>query len=160
MSDTSGVGSTGQSSSSNSTSSSTTTNKMDTLDTSEFIKMMVAELQNQDPMNPMSNSELLQQVGQIRAIDSNDKLSTTLQSVVLGQNLATAGNMINQTVAGLSDDGNKIIGKVRMVSIDSGEAKLCVGDQTISLKNIAAVVPEGTTTEDYTNIDDTQGTGT
>ena len=56
----------------------------------------MAELQNQDPMEPMKNSELLQQVSQIRAIQSNDRLTDTLESVSLGQNLATAGNLLDR----------------------------------------------------------------
>ena len=88
---TSPVGSTAQT---NTQSSGSGKDAIDSLDTSAFIKMLVAELQNQDPMNPMSNSEMLQQVSQIRSIQSNDNLSTTLQSVLLGQNLATAGYMM------------------------------------------------------------------
>jgi flagellar hook assembly protein FlgD len=111
------------------------------VDLDDFIKMLVAELQNQDPMSPMDNSQLLQQVSQIKAIQSNDQLTTTLQSVLLGQNVATAGNLIGQTVTGLTDAGDKVTGKVDSVSIEEGIAKLHMGTNTVTISNVAEILP-------------------
>jgi flagellar basal-body rod modification protein FlgD len=112
-------------------------NKFESLDLNEFVKLLVAELQNQDPMTPMSNSELLQQVSQIRAIESNDRLTKTLDASMLGQNLSAAGNMLSRYINGLDDDGNRVEGQVTSVSVEDGEAKLHVGDSVVSLKNVA-----------------------
>ena len=53
------------------------------LDLNKFIDLMIAELQNQDPLNPMDNSQMLQQITEIRQIGSSDKLSTTLELLLL-----------------------------------------------------------------------------
>ena len=119
---------------------------VDSLNSQDFLNMMITELQNQDPMQPMSNAELLQQVSQIRAIQSNDQLSTTLQSVLLGQNVATANLMINQTVTGLSDAGKTVTGQVDSVSIAKGVATLHIGGDTMSLGNVTGIGQTGTTT--------------
>jgi flagellar basal-body rod modification protein FlgD len=110
-----------------------------------FIQLLVAELQNQDPMSPMSNTEILQQVSQIRAIESNTRLTSTLDSVLLGQNVSTAGSLLGRTITGLTDGDNaeKVTGKVDKVTIADGTAKLQVGDKTISLKNVAEILPTG-----------------
>ena len=111
------------------------------LDLDAFLQILVTELQNQDPMQPMNNTELLQQVSQIRSIQSNDQLNSTLQSVSLGQNLITAGNMLNQNIAGLDDNGNKITGVVDRVTIDNGVATLHVGNDTVKLQNVSEILP-------------------
>jgi flagellar basal-body rod modification protein FlgD len=111
----------------------------------DFIKMLVAELQNQDPMEPMKNSDLLQEVSQIRAIQSNDQLNTTLQSVSLGQNLTNASILLGGTITGLNDSGDKITGMVDRVTLDNGVATLHIGDNTVSLNNVSEVLPAGTT---------------
>lgn len=147
---TSPVGSTAQT---NTQSSGSGKDAIDSLDTSAFIKMLVAELQNQDPMNPMSNSEMLQQVSQIRSIQSNDNLSTTLQSVLLGQNLATAGYMMGLTVNGLADSGDKVTGLVNSVSIEGGVPKLHIGEDTMSLGNVAEILPYQSSTTDTSGTD-------
>ena len=54
------------------------------LDTGDFLELIIAELQNQDPMNPTDTSDMLNQFNQIREIASNDKLTETLEGVLLG----------------------------------------------------------------------------
>jgi len=107
-----------------------------------FIKMLVAELQNQDPLNPMNNTEILQQVSQIRAIESNQRLTETLQSVMLGQNVNTASSLLGRTITGLTDDSKKITGVVDRVSIEDNVPRLHLGDQSIQLKNVAEILPD------------------
>jgi flagellar basal-body rod modification protein FlgD len=110
-----------------------------------FIELLVAQLQNQDPMSPMSNTEILQQISQIRAIESNTRLTTTLESVLLGQNVSTASSLLGRTISGLTDgeNGEMVTGKVEKVTVADGVAKLSVGGQTISLKNVEAILPAG-----------------
>jgi len=112
------------------------------IDLDDFLKLMITELRNQDPLNPMDNQALLQQITQIREIESNQRLSSTLQSVLLGQNLATASSLLGQTVRGLANGEQQITGKVDRVSIEDGAAKLHVGDDTIELSNVAEILPE------------------
>jgi flagellar basal-body rod modification protein FlgD len=109
------------------------------LDVNQFLKLMIAELQNQDPLNPTDNSKMLDQLAQMRNISASDKLSTTLDSVLLGQNLANAGTLIGKTVTGLSDANQTITGAVSKVSLSNGEAKLSIGNDTMSLKNISGI---------------------
>jgi hypothetical protein len=94
------------------------------LDLQSFFDLMIAELQNQDPLNPMDNQEMLAQIGQIREISSNDKLSETLDSVLLGQSISSATNLIGANVKGLTDTGQKVTGAVQRVTISNGEPLL------------------------------------
>mgnify|MGYP000869501485 CR=1 FL=1 len=109
---------------------------------SEFLKLMIAELQNQDPMNPVDNSEMLAQIGQMRQIASNDKLTSTLESVLLGQNVATASSLIGRLVEGLTEDSEKIIGQVDAVTVNDGDPQLLVSGKTIRLKNVLQIIDE------------------
>jgi flagellar basal-body rod modification protein FlgD len=111
------------------------------LDLRGFLDLMIAELQNQDPMNPMDNSEMLQQISQIRSIDSTDKLTTTLDSVMLGQSISSASALIGKQVEALSDDAKEVTGKVDSVAIEDGVAKLRIGDAKVGLKNLRRILP-------------------
>ena len=95
---------------------------MENLSTQDFTNMLVAELQNQDPTQPITNSDLMQQVGQIQSIQTTQQLNTTLQSVLLGQSVATAGNLIGRSVQGQDASGNPVSGTVSSVSISNGNA--------------------------------------
>ncbi len=105
-----------------------------------FLKLLITELQSQDPMKPMENSEILQQVSQIRAIESNTRLTSTLEAVVLGQNMATATSLLGRTIGGLDEQSNPIEGRVDRVSVADGVAKLHVGDRTVPLKSVAEIL--------------------
>ena len=108
------------------TQTSSTSDALNQIDMDEFVSLMIAEMQNQDPLEPMDNTQMLQQISQIREIGSNDRLSETLDAVLLGQNMATASNMIGQTIMALDDDAKTFVGTVDRVSIEDGEAKLHV----------------------------------
>jgi flagellar basal-body rod modification protein FlgD len=118
---------------------SSTDSRMNELTMDDFIKMMVAELENQDPMNPMSNTEMLSQISQIRSITSNDKLAAGIESLTLGQSLATASSMIGKTVTGVNTLDETITGKVDKVTIEGGEAKLYIGSSIVKIANVTSI---------------------
>ena len=45
---------------------------------SSFLTLLVAQLKNQDPTNPMQNNELTTQLAQISTVSGIEKLNTTL----------------------------------------------------------------------------------
>src|SRR3990172_5794435 len=90
------------------------------IDLGTFLRLMIAELQNQDPLNPLDNKDMLAQISQIREVGATDRLTETLDSVLLGQNIASATNLIGTDISALSDDGESVAGVVNRVSIDKG----------------------------------------
>lgn len=99
-------------------------NAIKDLDVDSFLKLMIAELQNQDPLNPMENDQMLAQIGQMREIAASDQLTSTLDGVLLGQNIASATNLIGAEVDAVSDDNQKVTGEVKKISIADGVPKL------------------------------------
>ena len=107
---------------------------------SDFVKLLVTELSSQDPLEPMDNSQILQQISQMRDIVSSDRLTETLESVKLGQNMSTAAGLIGQTIVALNGRGERVIGEVDRVSIEFGVPKLHVGQQAIDMRNVAGIL--------------------
>jgi len=110
------------------------------LDLNSFLSMMIAELQNQDPLNPMDNAQLLQQVSQIREIESNLRLVNTLESLVRSQNLASGTNLIGRMVKGLDSNGKEVMGVVERVSADDKGFYVHFDNTTVSMNNIREVI--------------------
>ena len=135
--------STGSVSSASSSSGQTATyaDPLNNVSMSDFLKLLVTELQNQDPLSPMDDTQILQQVSQIKAIESNQRLSDTLTSMQTQQNLVAASTMLQKTVTGLDDSGQTVTGQVDKVTLDSSGVKVCVGSNTISLTNVTEVDP-------------------
>ncbi|MFS2224023.1 flagellar hook assembly protein FlgD [Pantoea sp. B65] len=90
------------------TSSSTTDSSATDLQSS-FLTLLVAQLQNQDPTNPMENSELTSQLAQINTVSGIEKLNTTLASIssqINSNQSLDASTLIGQ---GVMIDGSQIL---------------------------------------------------
>ena len=112
----------------------------------QFLELMITELQNQDPLNPMENSELVAQIGQIREIGATNSLTETLHAFLDGQSLTTASSMIGKEIVALSDTGEEVRGVIERVSVEHNDdteqrdVRMFVGEQSIHLDNIRQIV--------------------
>ena len=52
----------------------------------QFLKMLVAQLTNQDPLNPMDNAQVTSQMAQLSTVDGISKLNATLSTMSMGFN--------------------------------------------------------------------------
>jgi len=113
-----------------------------------FLLMLTTQMQNQDPLDPMDNSEMLQQIGQIREIGSTDKLSNTLTDFATTQDLVTASGLIGKNIQALSDTASEVEGTVDRVTVEKGEdnttrkVKVHVGEATIDIRNIREILTQ------------------
>ncbi len=130
----------------------------DNLNMEDFVKLMVSELQNQDPLNPTDNKDMLAQLSQMQQLNSSKKLNTTLDSVLLGQNLANAGSLIGKVVNGLTEEGKDVTGKVDQATLVGNIPYLNIGDQRIPISNVRYIMPEGSTVVDNPDSADDAGT--
>jgi flagellar basal-body rod modification protein FlgD len=50
-------------------------------ETNKFLTLLVTQLQNQDPMNPLDNAQLTSQLAQLSTVTGVNKLNTTLETL-------------------------------------------------------------------------------
>ncbi len=114
-------------------------NRMLEIGNDVFLKLLLAELRHQDPLAPMDNHQLVQQIAQLRAVESNMQLTKTLEAVMRGQSLQTAASLLGQQVEGLAESGRTIQGTVERITVEGNKVKLAVGEETVLLENIRTV---------------------
>ncbi|MBK8017801.1 MAG: hypothetical protein IPK20_14475 [Betaproteobacteria bacterium] len=71
-----------------------------------FLTLLVNQMKNQDPLNPMENAEVTSQLAQISTVSGIDKLNKTLESMSGAFSSAQsmqAGNLIGRYVTSQSD---------------------------------------------------------
>ncbi len=98
-----------------------------------FLKLLVTQMQNQDPLNPMDNAQVTSQMAQINTVTGIDKLNTTmgtmnasltqmkmLQSATLvGHQVVMQGNQLNvNTTTGQAIGGFELTSAASSVRID------------------------------------------
>lgn len=78
-----------------------------------FLKLLVAQMQNQDPLNPMDNAQVTSQMAQINTVTGIEKLNTTVQGL-------NSQFVQMQALQGASLVGRDVIVPGNLVDIDEG----------------------------------------
>ncbi|MEH7385734.1 flagellar hook assembly protein FlgD [Bacillus sp. JJ1521] len=113
----------------------------DILGKDDFLKILMTQLQNQDPMNPMEDKDFIAQMATFTSLEQMTNMNSTLEKFVNGQHgeqLLKYSNMIGKEVEysfkTQDKDGNEIIkngqGIVTSVSQKSGYIELELKDGT------------------------------
>jgi flagellar basal-body rod modification protein FlgD len=81
-----------------------------------FLKLLVAQLNNQDPMNPMDNAQMTSQMAQINTVSGIQTLNETVKSL--------SGQFASmQVLQGASMIGREVLTQGNSLSINAGIAK-------------------------------------
>lgn len=110
------------------------------LNTDDFIKMMLTQLQNQDPLEPAKNQELLAQMSQIGQLQTATQLQDTLKGLSLQNQLGSAGNLIGKLVQGIDENNDDVVGLVDSVRVENNQVFLELDSgKTLSMSNVIAI---------------------
>ena len=82
------------------------------LTSEDFVKILIAQLQNQDPTNPMDSDQLLSQISQMRGLQSSLELSASLKSLTLSQQLTSATSFLGKQVTAPGSNNQNFTGTV------------------------------------------------
>lgn len=99
--------------------STTATTAKSSLGKDDFLKMLVTQLKNQDPLKPMDDTSFIAQMAQFSSLEQMKNMNSAT--------LATQANgMIGDNVTWTDEKSDVYDGAVKGVSIVSGESKLIV----------------------------------
>lgn len=117
------------------------------LDKDAFLRLLVLQMQNQDPLEPMENSDMLAQLAQFSALEGQDNLNSSFERLsgnVDQLNFISASQMLGKVVEGVNLNGELIRGKVDGVHLDGSVVVLTVDGQFMSMAGVVRVEPGST----------------
>jgi flagellar basal-body rod modification protein FlgD len=108
----------------------------------DFINLMVKQLQQQDPMEPAKNSELLAQMSQVASLQSNTSLQESLSSMMKQSQLGSAAGLIGKSIEGLDANDDPVKGRVTSIRVvgDSVDLELDTG-KSLALNRVTIIAP-------------------
>ena len=98
---------------------STTTDKTKSLGKQDFLKLLMAQLQNQDPMKPMDDTQMIAQMAQFSALEASQQLNATMQTSNNMQTVLQAGALIGKYIQANQPDGTSTTGAVTSVGLST-----------------------------------------
>lgn len=114
-----------------------------------FMKLLVNQLKNQDPMDPAKNQDMIAQLAQFSSLEQMQELNSNIvglavlqqQNALLDQ-LTTSSALIGQSVQYVDPTTNEPQwGTVGSVKIQDGLAVLSIGGEDVPLANVIQVGP-------------------
>src|ERR1051326_4675211 len=85
----------------------------------DFLKLLMAQLQNQDPMKPMDDSQMIAQMAQFSALEATQSLQQTIQTSSNNTTIAQASALIGKYIQADQADGTSLTGTVSTVDFTS-----------------------------------------
>ena len=118
------------------------------LDSDGFLKLLIAQLANQDPSSPMDTNQMMQQTAQLSMMEQMVSMANDSKAALAVQQRALASQMVGSQVTYASPDGGNTTGIVESVIYTVGEPTLVIGGQYVALSSVAAVASRPTPTPD------------
>ncbi len=133
------------------------TSKNSDLDKNAFLRLLMTQLQYQDPLNPMDNTEFVSQMAQFTSLEQMQNLNSTMTS-------SQAFSVIGRTVYAMSQNElggyDETYGIVESVTIKSdGTPYLKIGDKEVKFSEVKNVYDSNTNTSIDRNLVVSQALG-
>lgn len=110
----------------------------------DYMKLLITQLQNQNPLEPLDNNEMASQLAQFSQLSQLESMNSTFADVLLTEQRTYANSLIGKNVSSYTEnqDGTQAIanGTVeQVIKDDDGKVYLKIGSSLISLEDVVAV---------------------
>ncbi len=110
----------------------------------DYMKLLVTQLQNQNPLEPLDNKDMAAQLAQFSQLQQMEGLNTSFGKVLESVQRSYASSLIGKEVSFRSEAADGAVGtrtgEVEEVTIgDDGEIILTVGDDKVKLADVLSI---------------------
>ena len=112
----------------------TVANPSQSLNQSDFLKLLVSQIQYQDPMNPQSNTDMAAQLAQFTSLQQATQSTGSLA-------MLQANSLVGSTVTVKVDSNNSTSGVVTGVVMNNGSPQIMVNSNAYNLSQVQSVLP-------------------
>ena len=110
-----------------------------TLNSDAFMSMLLAQMRNQNPFEPMKDNEMMVQMAQMNSVQELQKMGVSLTEMNQTNQLLSGTGMMGKLVSYLDDEGKLVEALIDSIAVDNSEVLLSAGETTIRLADILQV---------------------
>lgn len=111
-----------------STAQTNTVSKAQTVDYQSFLRLLVAQMKNQDPTSPMESTDYVAQLATFSQVEQSVQINAKLDSILQASTFAQAGDLIGREIESADGKIKGTVASVRLYS-DGIMAKLADGQE-------------------------------
>jgi flagellar basal-body rod modification protein FlgD len=120
--------------------STSTKSSNNTVDSDTFLTLLVAEMQNQDPLEPTSNTEWVAQYAQFTQVETMNEMSESMD--LLRANSLVGKDVIMKVTSASTGDVTYASGTVDYIEVENGKPILVIGGNQYSLSDLDTVISD------------------
>ncbi|MCW2522329.1 MAG: flgD [Frankiales bacterium] len=110
------------------------------LSSQAFLQLLVAQLQYQDPSQPVDTSSFMQETATLTQVQTMESNSTATTGLLQAQQAQSAAALVGKSVSYLDANGNAQTGTVASATISATPPTLQIGSADIELSQIQKVL--------------------
>lgn len=107
----------------------------------DFLQLLIAQLKNQDPLQPSNDREFIVQLAQFNTLEQMERMNQTLSAMATLSSLGQAAGLLGQQVEGQGPAG-PIRGVVTGVLVENGEPLVEVGGTKLPISGISRLLTQ------------------
>src|SRR5215475_1832276 len=96
------------------------------LNQDDFLKLLIAQMTSQDPLNPKTDMEMIPQMVQFSTLEQSKAMQADIASLRADQEILRANSLLGRTVEIQDGPTTKVTGKVSAVQMEEGMPQLVV----------------------------------
>jgi flagellar basal-body rod modification protein FlgD len=109
----------------------------------QFVQLLAAQVQNQDPIDPVKQETFIGQLSQFSMLEGIEKMNNSFESLLHNQELAQGMDLVGKRVQYLDSlSGNVVTGFAQQAFVADGQLHVIVSGKDVSLSQIMGVVAE------------------
>ncbi len=106
----------------------------------QFMELLVTQLRNQDPLEPVNQQDFLGQLAQFSSLQGIEQLNSNFAESLKFQQLSQGGSLVGSRVEYTNAQGEPRTGLVDSARVLNGELRFQVGDDTVRLADLTGVI--------------------
>ena len=105
-----------------------------------YMKLLVTQLQNQNPLEPMDNNQMATQLAQLSQLEQSQIMNSTFSKVLTSQQLTEANGMIGRQVSYLPDNATDPVWiTVDGAAVTNGQVTVKSGTTSVNIENVLEI---------------------
>ena len=105
----------------------------------DFMKLLMEQLKNQDPMKPMEDKEFITQLAQFSSLESIDALTEQMEALTGSQMLVQAATLIGKPATAKLTSGEIVTGTISQVKMIDGKPTAVINGKEIDTSLITTI---------------------
>jgi flagellar basal-body rod modification protein FlgD len=105
----------------------------------DFLKLLMAQMQHQDPTSPTSATDYVTQMAQFSSVQGLNQLNQSITSLLALQGLTQGVGLIGKTVSYTTAAGRTVTGTVGSISMVGGQPQMVINNTNVSLSQIQSI---------------------